>query len=41
MIIFINIKILQMIKTHNLILINVLFVAACYGTFLQCQVLFL
>jgi len=41
MIIIINIKILKMKQIHNLILINVLYVTAYFGTVFQCQVLFL
>jgi len=38
MIIIIYIKLLQMIIFYNLILINVMYVAAYFGTVLQCQV---
>jgi len=41
MIIMINIKILQMKKIHNLILINVMYVATYFDIVLQSQILFL
>jgi len=41
MFIIINIQIIQMKKIHNLILTNVMYAVAYFGTVVQCQVLFL